>query len=90
MEPTQELADALYRDKLAAARATLPEERLLDGPRLFDFACAFTLAGIKDQFPDADEAQVRRILEERLRIQELLEPRPRVSPKPVGHRATQE
>lgn len=79
----------MYRDKLAAARATPPEERLLDGPRLFDFACAFTIAGIKDQFPDADDAQVRRILEERLRIQEQLESRPRVSPKSVGDRGMQ-
>ncbi|MCC7293223.1 MAG: hypothetical protein IT449_14285 [Phycisphaerales bacterium] len=75
MNPTQELADALFRDKLATARATPPEERLLDGPRLFDFACALAIAGIKDQFPDADEAQVRRILEERLELVARLEVR---------------
>ena len=31
MEPTKELADELFRDKVRQARATRPDERMLDG-----------------------------------------------------------
>ena len=32
------LADALYREEVARARAMRPDEKLLEGPRLFDRA----------------------------------------------------
>ena len=72
----QSLADAIYRDRIRRARATPPEERLLDGALLFDFACGQTLAGIRHQHPDWDEAQVRRDLLRRLAIARRLEAMP--------------
>ena len=73
MEPTQEFADVIYRERVLRARRTPPEEKLLDGARLFDYACRITMDGIRHQFPDADENRVREILAERLALRERLE-----------------
>ena len=61
MEPTQELADDLYRQRVIRARNTPPEEKLLLGARLFDRACRIMMDGIRDEYPHADEQQVERI-----------------------------
>jgi hypothetical protein len=45
------------------------------GETLFEYACSITMAGIENQFPEADEAQRRRILEQRLELQRKLEGR---------------
>lgn len=66
MEPTQELIDALHRDKVRAAEAMSPADRFIAGARLFDYACEITKSGIRAQHPDADEATVLNILRERL------------------------
>jgi hypothetical protein len=73
MEPTGTLGDQLYRDEVLAARAMTPEEKLLAGPRLFDFACRIALDGIRNQFPDADEQRIRQILAERVELGRRLE-----------------
>jgi hypothetical protein len=70
---TQRLIDELYREELRDARAMRPEEKLLAGEELFLYACSITLAGIQNQFPGADEAERRRILESRLELQRRLE-----------------
>lgn len=66
MEPTQELIDDIYRQKVLRARAMPPEEKLFAGIRLFEYACELSRAGIRHQFPDADETRVEEILNERL------------------------
>ncbi len=73
---TQRLIDELYREELREARAMAPEEKLLLGEELFAYACSITLAGIRNQFPEADEAEQRRILEGRLELQQTLEEHP--------------
>ena len=73
MEPTRELGGQLDRDEVLAARAMTPEEKLLAGPRLFDFACRIAQDGIRLQFPDADEQRVRQILAERVELGRRLE-----------------
>ena len=73
MEPTQELIDALYRERVLRARATPPDQKLLDSLRLFDFACRITADGIRNQYPDADEQHVREILAQRIALQRRLE-----------------
>lgn len=75
VEPTKELVDALYADKVRAARQTPMEERFLAGPRLFDFACQLMRAGIRMSFPTADESEVERELDRRLSIKVFLENR---------------
>jgi len=73
MEPTQELIDDLFRERVLRARRRPPEEKLLDGPRLFDMVCRIMKDGIRDQFPDADEARVEEILRQRLALVRRLE-----------------
>ena len=73
MQPTKELIDAIYRERVHRARRTPPEEKLLDGPRLFEMACRITMDGIRMQHPDADEAQIRDILAQRLALRRRLE-----------------
>jgi hypothetical protein len=76
MEPTKQLLDDIFRERVLRARRTPPEEKLLDGPRLFDFACRIVMDGIRNQFPDADEKRVREILAERIALLRRLERRP--------------
>ena len=73
MEPTNELIDELYRERVCRARETPPEEKLLAGPRGFERSCRIMADGIRDQFPDADEHRVREILTERLALIRRLE-----------------
>lgn len=73
MGPTKELIDDIYRQRVRRARAMAPEEKLLAGPRLFEMACRITADGIRAQFPHANEAEVRRILRDRLALRRRLE-----------------
>jgi hypothetical protein len=68
MQPTRELVDALYREKILQARLMTPEQKLLAGPDLFDLTCRIMSDGIRLEFPDADDARVLQILRERLAI----------------------
>lgn len=52
------LADALYREEVARARAMSPAEKLLEGPRLFERACRLMADGIRHRHPDLDDAAV--------------------------------
>jgi len=71
----KELGDAIYRDRVRRARLQPPEEKMRDGPRLFDYACSITKAGIRSRFPDADEERVLEILKEYIALQKRLESR---------------
>jgi hypothetical protein len=73
MQPTQELVDDIYRERVLRARRTPPAEKLLDGAHLFDYACTITKAGIRAQHPGVDEARVLELLKERLALRERLE-----------------
>ncbi len=72
-EPSPELIDELFRDKVRAARRMSPEEKLLAGPQLFDYTCKITMSGIRVQHPNADERRVRELLRERLALAQRLE-----------------
>lgn len=73
MGPTQELVDSIYRERVLRARQTPAEEKMLDGPRLFDFCCRIMADGIRDQYPEADEQRVQEILHARLALLRRLE-----------------
>jgi hypothetical protein len=60
------LADVLYREEVARARAMSPEDKLLEGPRLFERACRVMRDGIRHQHPDLDDAGVMALLRARL------------------------
>ena len=73
MDLIKEMADQSYREEVLFARRIPPGEKLLDGPRLFDYACRITESGIRHQFPDATEEQVRQMLRERIELGRRLE-----------------
>jgi hypothetical protein len=66
MESIPALANVLYLEEVARARAMSPEDRLLEGPRLFERACRLMAEGIRHQNPDVDDAGVLAVLRERL------------------------
>jgi hypothetical protein len=75
MEPTQELIDELFWERVHKARQMSPEDKLLAGLDLFDLTSTIMADGIRSQFPEADEAEVGRILRERLALARRLEVR---------------
>ena len=60
------LTDELYREEIARARATSPEWKLLEGPRLFERAYRLMADGIRHEHPELDEAGVHALLATRL------------------------
>ena len=69
------LAEALYREEVARARAMRPEDRLLEGPRLFDRARRVMADGIRHRHPElGDEAVLARVTEQLNRLQALDRP----------------
>ncbi len=68
MEPIKELADAIYRERVLRARRTPIEQKISAGAELFEAACQVTCDGIRHQNPGIDEAEVQRILRDRLAL----------------------
>ncbi|MEO8498767.1 MAG: hypothetical protein ABI614_27200 [Planctomycetota bacterium] len=62
------LQDSIFLSKVAKARRTPIEERLADGPLLFDACCGIMRDGIRWQFPDYNEEQVEKEFRRRLAI----------------------
>jgi hypothetical protein len=54
-----------------------PEDKLLEGPRLFDRACRLMAAGIRHEHPQLDEAAVKALVIQRLAIADRLDGRER-------------
>jgi hypothetical protein len=73
MKPSQELIDAIYREKVLRARRTPLGEKLLAGPQLFAQACRRMADGIRHENPGADEEQVQELLAHRLALLKRLE-----------------
>ena len=66
MESIAAVAAVLYREEVVRARAMAPEDKLLEGPRLFERACRVMCDGIRHQHPDLDDAGVQALLRARL------------------------
>jgi hypothetical protein len=66
-------ADAIYRERVLRARNTPPDQKMIDGIRLFERACDLMRDGIRYQFPNADPRQVEEILRQRLDIVQRLQ-----------------
>ena len=69
------LQDSIFLSKVARARRTPIDEKIFDGPRLFDQSCARMCDGIRHDHPDFTEQQVQRELRRRLKIKRLLDER---------------
>jgi hypothetical protein len=66
MAPLTILADALYREEVARARAMRSDDKLLEGPRLFDRACRLMADGVRHRHPELDERAVLAKVTEQL------------------------
>jgi hypothetical protein len=75
MEPTDDLLDALYVDKVLAARRMPLGEKLFAGASLFAYACETARIGIRMQHPNASPEEVEQLLRKRLQLAEMLEAR---------------
>jgi len=73
MQPSDELIAAIERDKVRAARAMRPEDKLLAGPRLFDRARRIMADGVRHEFPGLSEEQVWEIVSQRVALWRRLE-----------------
>jgi len=73
MQPTKELTDAIYWERIERARRTSPADRVLGSLQLSEFTISIMASGIRSQFPDADERRVQEILRERLALSRRLE-----------------
>ncbi|MBI2186112.1 MAG: hypothetical protein HYU37_03180 [Acidobacteria bacterium] len=69
------LTDELYREEIARARALEPEDKLLEGPRLFERAWRLMTEGIRHAHPELDEAGVRALLDDRMARLKAIESR---------------
>jgi hypothetical protein len=73
MEPTRELIDAIFRDRILRARQIPNEQKTFAGLDLFDSVCHRMIAGIRHDFPKFSEEEVQHELRRRLRINRLVE-----------------
>jgi hypothetical protein len=64
----REDANAVYIERVMRARSTPPDQKLVDGFRLFDRACGMMRDGIRQQFPSASAEDVESLLRRRLQI----------------------
>ncbi len=69
-EPTQDVIDADYVEKVRAARRMTPDERVLAGLRMFDAGCDALRLRIREHFPSAADSDVERMLRVILRYAE--------------------
>ncbi|MCB9941888.1 MAG: hypothetical protein H6823_26935 [Planctomycetaceae bacterium] len=69
------LQDSIFLSKVARARRTPIDEKIFDGPRLFDQSCARMRSGIRHEHPDFTSEQVERELRRCLKIKRLLDER---------------
>ncbi len=63
----------LPSEEVLWARSMSDEEKFLAGADLFDRACTLMAAGIRSDFPAADDDEVERILTQRLALARRLE-----------------
>jgi hypothetical protein len=68
MEPTQELVDDIYRERVLRARKTPRDQKFLAGAGLFEDVCERMTAGIRHENPGADETTVQDLLLRRLAL----------------------
>ncbi|HTQ40255.1 MAG TPA: hypothetical protein VMJ32_14605 [Pirellulales bacterium] len=68
MQPTKELADELFREKIRNAREMNPADKLLAGPRWFDEGCRNLQSKLQCAFPQASDVEVHTMLDEFIKI----------------------
>ena len=73
MNGLEDVAEAVFRRRIEAARGLDPADKLLAGPKLFERACRLATAGLRHAHPDADEATIRLLADRQLAVIRRLE-----------------
>ena len=73
MLPSQELFDSIDLERVERARRRTPEQRVLDGLELSEFAMKIVESGIRHSHPEADDETILRLLIARIDMQRWLE-----------------
>ncbi len=73
MNGIEDVAEAVFRRRIEAARGLDPADKLLAGPKLFERARRLAIAGLRHAHPDADEATIRLLAEQQPAVIRRLE-----------------
>jgi hypothetical protein len=74
MQPTQELIDSIYREKVLRARQAPVDQKVLAGAEIFEMVCQRMADGLRAEKPGADEVTIGEFLRQRLdRLRRLRE-----------------
>jgi hypothetical protein len=74
MQPTAELIDSIYREKVLRARRSPIGRKVLAGAEIFEMVCRRMADGLRSERPDADDAEIQVLLRQRLdRLKRLRE-----------------
>jgi hypothetical protein len=73
MEPTSELIDVLYRDKVLRARQMTLQKRVEVGAELSDIGRQMMRESILRENPTAPEAQILQLMRQRLELKRKLD-----------------
>ena len=73
MEPTKELTDALFIEKVMRARRTPPERKFLAGARLYEYMRSIAMTAIRNENPNATPEEHRKLFQRRLQINRMME-----------------
>jgi hypothetical protein len=73
MEPTKELIDDIYRERVLRARKTPIEQKIAAGGELFEGVCERMADGLRHENPGADDATIQELLRCRLALLRRLE-----------------
>lgn len=81
-EQIDRLAAEIYREKVLRSRAMTPDERLMEGFRLFHEALTFTKAGVADELGTTDETIIMAEVLRRFDVARKIEERGIYQPWP--------
>lgn len=76
MEPTAELVDAIYREKVLRARKMTPQKRLEIGAELSDLGRQMMREAIHRENPAATEEEIRQLMRRRIELARKLDNTP--------------
>ena len=76
MSEFKEIGDSIYRQRVNRAQSQTLQQRIEAGFRVFQRARSLMICGIRHEFPQATDAEVWRILEQRLALSRRIHSKP--------------
>ncbi len=73
MVPSKREIDAMFWEEIRAARSATAERKLLAGAQLYDRVRRLMSDGVRNQYPEANDDEVREIVRARFALARRLE-----------------